>query len=491
MNNENENNINQDVAENKSNVASKRAKFRAASMVTAVLIIAMVIVANLLIGAIGTKIDMDVDLTIGKILDFSDETKKVLKELDKDITIYSLIPEELMLNEGTHASISEANDMMNQVLEKYDQISDKVKYERIDTTKNPEFLKKFGDETIDQYSIIFECEDRFRIVNINEIIGVSYSEVMNTIMTQSLNAEQKFTNAIIHVTNSDSVKVGLVQGHGEILAEDFQTSVLASENYSSVEVNLLENIPEDVDMLIIAAPQKDFAAEEINALDAYFDNGGNVQLILECTNENLTNLENYLLEWGVTAYNGYVVETDSDKMYSSSPVVIYPAMHESQMTNDIIEGKYRILYPNSRGMKIDSVTDVEYAPLLTSSENSYIKIDGSSVEKSEGDIEGPAIIAASLTRYSQNGNPKFIILGGMGIFGGAPYSEANNDFYYNSLSFMAGNEGSIYIRPKNISPNVLLITKSQGYLIAGITVIVIPILILIAGFIVWIKRRHL
>ena len=488
----NENNNNKDVVKKESTMASKRAKFRAASIFTAVLIIAMVIVANLLIGAIGTKLDMNVDLTIGKILDFSDETKKVLKELDKDINIYSLIPEELSLNEGTHASISEANDMINQVLEKYDQLSDKVKYERIDTTKNPEFLKKFDDETIDQYSIIFECEDRFRVVNINDIVGVSYSEVMNTIMTQSLNAEQKFTNAIMHVTNGESVKVGLVQGHGEIIAEDFQTSVLAPENYSSAEINLLENnIPEDVDMLIIAAPQKDFAAEEIKTLDAYFDNGGSVQLILECTSENLTNLENYLLEWGVTAYNGYIVEQDSDKMYSSSPVVIYPTMHESDMTNDIIDGKYRILYPNARGMKIDSATDVVYAPLLTSSDNSYIKIDGSSVEKSDGDIEGPGVIAASLTRYSQNRNPKFIILGGMGIFGGAPYSEANNDFYYNSLSFMAGNEGSIYIRPKNISPNVLLITKSQGYAIAGVTVILIPILILVAGFIVWIKRRHL
>lgn len=488
----NENNINKDVAKKESTVASKRAKFRAASVFIAVLIIAMVIVANLLIGAIGTKLDMNVDLTMGKILDFSDETKNVLKELDKDINIYSLIPEELLLNEGTHASISEANDMINEVLEKYDQLSDKVKYKRIDTTKNPEFLKKFDDETIDQYSVIFECEDRFRTVNINDIVGVNYSDVMQTIMTQTLNAEQKFTNAIIHVINSNPVKVGLVQGHGEIIAEDFETSVLAPENYSAVEINLLDNnIPEDVDMLIIAAPQKDFAAEEIKTLDAYFDNGGNVQLILECTNGSLPNLENYLSEWGVTAYNGYVVEQDSNKVYSNSPVLIYPEIHESQMTDGIIDGKYRILYPNARGMTIHTVAEVEYAPLLTSSENSYIKIDGSSVEKSDGDIEGPAIIAASITRYSQNGNPKFIILGGMGVFSGAPYSEANNDFYYNSLSFLAGNESSIYIRPKNISPNVLLITKSQGYLIAGITVIIIPVLILIAGFIVWVRRRHL
>ena len=471
---------------------SQRTKFNVATIFTAVLIIAAVVVTNLLIGAVATRIDTKIDLTSDKILDFSDETKNVLKNLEQEVNIYSLIPEILPLAEGAHASIGEASDMVHQILEKYSQMSKFVNYKRIDTTKNPEFLQKYEGLAIDEFSIIFECGKNTKSVNINDIIGVNYSEAVGTVMTQSLTAEHKFTNAIVNVSNTNSIKVGVVSGHGETAFETIKANLLEPENYASVEVNLLNgDVPEDVNLLVIMSPVKDFSSEEIKVLDKYFDQGGNVQLLLDFTNEKTPVLDSYLKEWGITAYNGYVVEQDQSKVNGGTPVNIYPDINENPITNDLIEGNYRVLYPQARGMKIETTNHVEFHPLLTSSNDSYIKVDFESMEKSSNDIEGPAVVAAILARYGENGNPKFVVMGGTGIFAGTQYSAANMDFYYNSISYMTGNESSIYIRPKDISPNVLLLTQQQGLTIAAVTVVLIPVLILVAGFIIWIKRRHL
>ena len=478
--------------ENAKKPLSKRAKFNVATIFTAVLIIAAVIVTNLLIGAISTRVDTRIDLTSDKILEFSTETKEVLKNLEQEVNIYSLIPEILPVAEGAHASIGEAGDMINQILEKYSQMSKFVNYKRIDTTKNPEFLQKYEGLTVDEYSIIFESGKNTKAVSINDVVGVNYSEAVGTVMTQSLTAEHKFTNAIVTVSNTNSVKVGVVGGHGEMDFQTVKTNLLDSENYESVEVNLLDgDVPQDINLLIIMSPTKDFSTEEIKVLDKYFDKGGNVQLMLDYTNEKTPVLDSYLKEWGITVYNGYVVEEDQSKIYGNTPVLIYPDINESPVTKDLIAGNFRVLYPQARGMKIETADHVEVMPLLTSSKDSYIKVDFENVEKSSNDIEGPSVVAALLARYGENGNPKFVVMGGTGLFAGTQYSAANMDFYYNSISYMTGNESSIYIRPKDISPNVLLLTQQQGLTIAAITVVLIPVLILIAGFVIWIKRRHL
>lgn len=466
---------------------SKRAKLRTASGVMAALVAAAVIIVNMLAGAVAGKVNTKIDLTSSRVLDFADETLDVLKKLDKEIQIYSLIPDSVP---SSNQSIIEAADMVDVILEKYSKLSDKITYTKIDTLKNPEFASKYDDPAMEEYPVVFDCGDKYKVVSINDIVSVN-SETQNA---QYLSAEQKFTSAIMFVSSENLVKVGVVQGHGERAYEESAKSLLQPENYDTVEINLLNGaVPEDIDMLFISSPATDFSADEINVLDAFFDRGGKAQLILDYIGKELPVLESYLKEWGVTVYNGYVIEESSDNIYNGVPAYVFASLQDTPVTSDIIKNNMKLLYPQARGMKITPVSGVENLDLLTSSDDSYVKLDFSdqNTDKTDGDIEGPAVIATILTRFSQNGNPQFMIMGGSGIFAGSGVTAANEDFFYNSISYMTGNEGSIYIRPKDISPNVLWLSFNQVLIIAGITVVLIPILILAAGFIVWFKRRHL
>ncbi len=461
---------------------SRRTKLRTVSGIMTALVVAAVIVVNLLIGAVATKVNTKIDLTAGRVLDFADETIEVAKKLEKEVNIYSLVPE----------VEDEVLKSLDQILIRYQQLSNKINYERIDTVSNPQFLQKYmGDSTqFNVYSIIFECGDKFKVVDINDTVTMN----QQTGQVQSLSAEQKFTSALMYVANEATVKVGVVQGHNEVPFDSFDSIVLEPENYDAVEINLSTSaIPEDVNMLIIPSPQRDFTPDEINTLDAYFDRGGSAQLLINFYTETFPVLEGYLKEWGVTLYNGFVMEESSSK-FISYPNYIIPEIIPGEITDDIISNNILMVYPIARGMKIEKTPNVENMDLLISSNTSYVRTNLQSNEtaKTDGDIDGPVVVATMLSRFSPNGSPKFMIMGGTGIFEAFELSAyANKDFYYNSMAFMTDSPDSIYIRPKDISPSILAMPAMSALVFAGITVIVIPLIILIAGFVVWFKRRHL
>ncbi len=461
---------------------TRRAKYKAVSGVMTALVVAAVIVVNLLIGAVGTRVNTKIDITAGKILDFADETIEAAKSVENDVTIYSLIPE----------SNDEVLDAIDQILTRYSQLSSKIKYVRIDTQQNPEFLQKYTTDAaqFNMYSVIFERGDKFRVVDVNDTVTIN----QQTGQVQSLSAEQRFTSALMYVSNDATVKVGVIQGHNEIDFANFNSVVLEPENFDAVEINLLTGgIPADVNMLIIPAPQRDFTPDEINALDAYFDRGGNAQLIMNYLTESLPNLEGYLAEWGVTVHPGFVVEESSNK-YVSYPNYIIPDILSNEITEGIIANNLFMIYPTARGMKVQSISGVESMDLLKSSDTSFVRTDFESQELTmgEGDIDGSAVIATMLTRYTDSDASKFMILGGTGVFEAFSLDAyANKDFYYNSMAYMTDSKESIYIRPKNMSPEFLLIPAATARVIMGVTVVLIPLLILIAGFVVWNKRRHL
>ena len=70
-------------------------------------------------------------------------------------------------------------------------------------------------------------------------------------------------------------------------------------------------------------------------------------------------------------------------------------------------------------------------------------------------------------------------------------SIGNADFILNSLNWLQDKQESISIRPKSLLSRYLNINAFQRLLFAGITVILIPLIILGAGLVMWLRRRHL
>ena len=70
-------------------ISKKHIKNGSYSMAMAAIFIVIVVVINMIVGAIPSKYSQ-LDVSSSKLYTIGDETKKVLKALDKDVTIYQI-----------------------------------------------------------------------------------------------------------------------------------------------------------------------------------------------------------------------------------------------------------------------------------------------------------------------------------------------------------------------------------------------------------------
>ncbi len=458
-----------------------------AGIITCLLIVAIIIV-NVLVGAVASKVNLKIDMTKDNILSFSDATKDTLANLDSKINVYSLIPDD------------ESSSIVNQlreIIEKYSKMSSNINYQVIDTEKNPEFVQKYANtgESVSIYSVIFESDKRHKIVDLNDAISID-----STGSVEYISAEKLFTSAIMYVISDKTTKVGVVEGHGEIASASYFEGLLKDEGYVVESVNLLtDDIPHDVNMLIVTTPEKDFDASEIEKIDLFLDGGNSIQVLMAPTIAKLDNLYSYLAEWGVEFKPGYIAETNKNNYYQSQLFLI-PEMVESDVTSDLKAGNMMLLYPTSRGINDNSNPYIIEQVLVTTSDKAIVKSDVNEVV-TDGQISAGANdfveksnLAVILEKQlNDNKSAKMFVSGSIQFIQQSLITSnfANNDFYMNTIASLTDNQTNIYIRAKDVSTPYIAISALWGLIFGALTVIVIPLAFLITGLVVWMRRRHL
>ena len=122
--------------------------------------------------------------------------------------------------------------------------------------------------------------------------------------------------------------------------------------------------------------------------------------------------------------------------------------------------------------------------LLTTSDNSFSKIDGyslTSYEKEDGDIDGPFAVAVSI----ECENDGQIIWFSSSEFLNDTYnsysSGANLDLGMNALSSMMGENEAVAIRSKSLNYNYLTISDSTSSVLKAVMIGVFPLVYLGIG----------
>ena len=467
----------------------KNKKYMATAGIITCLLIVAIIIVNVLVGAASSKVNLKIDMTKDGILSFSDTTKDTLAKLDSEINVYSLIPDD------------ESSSIVNQfreIIEKYSKMSSKINYQIIDTEKNPEFVQKYANagENISIYSVIFESDKRHKVVDLNDAISMNST----TGSIEYISAEKFFTSAIMYVISDQTTKIGVVEGHGEMASASYFESLLKDEGYVVESVNLVTgNIPENVNMLIISTPEKDYASDEIDKINAFLDKGNSIQVLMSPTIAKLDNLYAYLSKWGVEFKPGYIAEKNKNNYYQSQLFVI-PEMVESDVTADLISGKMMILYPACRGIKDNTNTNITEHVLLTTGDDAIVKSDVNEVVTdgaiSAGDndfVEKSNLAVILEKKIDDEKSAKMFVSGSIQFIQQSLISSnfANNDFYMNTIAYLTDNQTNIYIRAKDVSTPYITISAMWGLIFGAITVIIIPLVFLVIGLVIWMRRRHL
>lgn len=461
-------------------------KFRINNGLVTAAVIVGVLLLNGIVTTVGAKMPMKVDMTRDKVYEFSDQTKEVMGALDSEIEVYALYPD------GVEGELVTA---VKEYLKMYEQMSDKFKLTYIDPYTDPSFARKYGDD-VGVGSVVIQRGEKFRVIPLNQLYRES--QITGEV---SIDLEKQMTSAIRYVAGTGSaVKAYLTEGHNEYAGTELKAA-LTNEGYAVESVNLsTASVPEDASVLISMAPSVDFTAEERDALDAYLMKGGKAAFIFTAGNPDMERLDAYLEEWGITVNGDFAFEGDTGKAFRSNYGVPVPApeLQKHTITEKLIDSDISFIAPASCsfGLNENNLQHTYLTALLKTSKNSWgiTDLTRAATEKAEGDISGPLTLAAISEKSDGTGGAVFVMgslqaVETQGVLDNASYS--NGDLMLNAFSYLTDKGDALNIRAKVISPESLTMTETQVKALSIVLQYVLPVLILIAGLVVWLRRRYL
>ncbi len=285
---------------------------------------------------------------------------------------------------------------------------------------------------------------------------------------------------------------------------------MKTNGYVVNEVDLLTGeIGEDVDLVILAAPQTDLSDEVLKKLDTYLDNNGrfgkNLLYFASATQPQLPNLEEFLAEWGIVVNDGYVVETDSSKTYVMGPTYTIQQYEDEAYTEKLSSTDYPVLmvlaktFSNAFG-ESGSASNRTTSVLLKTYDSAALVPSSAASDDSWSltDAEKGSYTTAMVgSRLKYDGTTpltsRVIAFGSVESVANAflTYTAVNNgDYMVNVANTVCGKDDGISIVSKTVGAKNLGITEKQSTVIGGFFQFVVPILVLIVGAVIWLRRRN-
>jgi gliding motility-associatede transport system auxiliary component len=429
------------------------------------------------------------DLTENQAYSLSEQSAKILQQLDEPVqfTVYD--------QETNFPRFRERFDV-------YQYESDKVKVEYVDVDRQPARAKQ---AEITAYGTIV----------------ASYKKREQRLTSTE---EQDVTNALVKLVSGQEKKVYFTQGHGErdttsadrLRGYNAISQALSRDNFAVAPLPLIQqkDVPADATVVVIAGPTTDFLQPEIDALKRYVAKGGKVLMLIDPpapdAPSDVPNLIGFLKEWSIELGNDVVVDASGmGQLFggdASVPVVVSYPQHP-------ITDAFRVMtaFPLARSAKAAEGGTKSPQPLLETSQQSWAETDLKSlargqVEFSEGaDRHGPITLGLAVSAPAteapppagENASPdapkpesRIVAIGDSDFAGNNALGvQGNQDFFLNTVNWLAQQENLIAIRPREARDRRLTLTADQQQRIFLLSIFVIPGLVFAGGIYAWWKRR--
>ena len=460
------------------------------SIATTAIVIAIAIVANILVSSLPASWTQ-FDTTSNKIYSITEQTKSLVRDLNKDVTIYWIVRDGY---EDTY---------LENLLPQYEDLSGKLDIVQKDPDISPTFATQYTD-SVAENSLVVTCGDRYRYLDYRELYVLDQEKYYNEGKEEySFNGESELTSAIDFVISENIPKIYLLSGHGEVSLPTSYADALDDANVETADLALLtlEFVPADADCVLVNAPQTDISEDEMRKLKDYLGNGGNLILLTDSPQDGrLTNLETLMAGYGVNAADGLVIETDQNYYAWDYPFYLLPKLESHDITNPLTQAGYRVILPFAQGLTVsDELPDgVNVLELLTTSKTSLSKAAGyemTTFEKEEGDADGPFALAVSVTQTLDDGLYSHILWVSSSLLtdenANAMVSGGNMSFFMNMINYLCKPEGNnITIYAKNTSAEYLVMDNATASYLTLMMVGLIPAAYLLFGIINTVRRKR-
>ena len=519
---------------------TKNVRFGSYSTALIAIVIAIAVAVNLVIGQVPKKFTQ-FDLSPGKLYTIGEKTEKLLKSLDEDVTLTVLAEE------------SAADETLNKLLERYEDESKHITVKYVDpavsigaaqtysqATQNSVVVSCGTRETVVDYSSIYVSDySSYYTTGSYDTSFDGEGQLTSAIANVTSDDLPMLYSVSGHGESSAGTSLTSLMTKQNVSLNDLNLMTSGG-------------IPEDCDVLLINEPTSDYSEEEASEIIDWLDAGGRAVIIAGYTEEPMTNFSKILKAYGMKLADGIVMES-SNHYYQYPLYVIPQIEDTditsdlvSEKANILIPQALGILETGLEDVtltKLMTSSDGAYAKAVK---------DGkiSTYEKESGDADGPFAFAYFAEKTAsaalgdddaasdasddadrsadggsdegdenggnsgsdegdetdendgsgdideeQNKGGQMILISASSLIDESiteALPVANLDFYMNSIGSLCGSDngaGNISIDVKSVTPEYITVPAFQAGIWLILTIVILPLGILITGFIIWFRRR--
>ncbi len=452
-----------------------------------VIVLAILIVVNLVVGALPAHLTQ-YDMSPSLIYSIGEKTEDILDSLDKDVKI-TVVAEDNAID-----------DRIRNFLEKYTGLSSHLSIEYIDPVIHPSALEEFG---VEENSIVVSCEETGRedsftfadviVKEVNYQYLYTYGQYVEE--ETEFDGEGQLTGAIALVTSDKTNLMYQLTGHEETALSETVVSQLKKSTIEVKDLNLLteSKIPEDANAIMIYNPTKDITPEEADLFLDYMEKGGKLFIVAAYNGIEFVNLEKVLNNYGVDLKpNNYLADTRSGNYWMSAQTssqayyYLIPSIVDKEVVFTSLPGNATILTAVSQPLlTIDDMrSSVTRTNLFTTKEGAIM------INDENEQVEGTYPIAAAISENVDGKESRMVVIGtdlvNSDIISNYAMA-ANLSAFTDCAAYLFDELENISIRAKSLS--ISYNTPTNGNMWNILFVGVIPAAALGLGFAVWFKRR--
>lgn len=485
---------------------TKNKIFTSFAWIIAVLILVIAIIINIVVA----KLDFNIDVSVQKLFSLSETSVEYLDELDEQgisVDMYLLMDMDELADDSSTRSLYRAlveydqHDCVNLI--DFNPNTEEAKLEEI----NPDGIYSLAVGDI----LLVNGQNKRHIVG-NGMYNTNtyYDDSGNVTESEEFFVgENIITSGLKAVVDGYLPAVYFLTGHGEKAMDEHYSnlsSLMTSKNYKTATLNLsdVDAVPEDAEIVIVAAPTTDITKQERDKLSAYLDEGGSISVMLSPNGGEFDydNLQLLLDPFCLEIDYDYVYETDSNYHVSGDNTTIQCNIVEQEEDSalyadisSLIASEFITYMPKSRSFNIDAnnpnIQSVATGTLLSSTATAVGEPYGGTYDSDP--IEGAELALAVYSEDKSRNNAK------AALFGNAEFIDDTNIadvsylssyyVYLSSITWMANQNLDMGIGDKSAATDYLSLTEDTAYMLVFFF-IAIPVVILIVGVGIWLKRRH-
>lgn len=480
-------------------------KFGAFSLAITVIVIIAVLTTNILVTFIEDENGLKLDFTPTSSYSLDINASIAVRDLDKEVVIYSFIPT---------AQAMESSTLTSNIVKVFDGASDKITSINIDPVKNPAELEKFSTNTKELTAgsvVVAEKGNEtknFKAYNESEL----YEYNSNT-QKRYFVLQRWITSALIYIRTGITQNVYFAVGHGENTTSDDILNLksrIERENAIVQDISLSEKTLVQGDILVLLQPKSDLTKAEYDNIIKFLDDSYGRLLVIasrfvDDSGEKLKNYNNLLDYYNLSITDGVVADNEHRAADSVKHIkLIADTTHEISSLVRSSDQPVYALEASSFEYKYGTGTTLGYfketfTPVLMSYSSSVLVpwSESVSVDFNAYTPKTHTIAAAyervdtSKTGTTATTTTRILLVGSV--------NAATSDFMGNTnilrsgVNWLAGRTSADEIVSVGIdlTSSYILLSQKQMVTWFAILAVVVPLALVVTGIVVWFRRKNI